>query len=260
MTLNFLIILSLIQGITEFIPISSSAHLILLPYFTSNNYEGRGFDVCLHFGCLIAVVYYLRHDFKKYFRYFSLKTKKKLSIELIKLIIISSLPVMFFGLIMKIIKVNFEDAIKLIGWTTLLFGIILGLSDLKRVKKNKLNFKDAFLIGLLQALSLIPGVSRSGIVITAGRFLGYSRYFSSKFALMLSIPVLTAAMSLEIFYFYSNETLIFKNEYISGIFLSFIFSLTTIIFFMKYIEKLSLKYFVIYRILLGLIILGVVYI
>ena len=259
MTLNFLIILSLIQGITEFLPISSSAHLILIPYFTQNVYEGRGFDVCLHFGCLIAVIIYLKNDFKNYIRPLTIHPKKKFNLEFIKIFIIGSVPIMFFGLIMKLVNLNFEKAIELIGWTTLIFGIILGISDTVHVKKNKIDLNDAFLIGLFQSIALIPGVSRSGIVISAGRFLGHSRYLSSKFSLILSIPVLIAAMALEMFYLYTNNNLYFKQVYLLGIFLSFIFAFLTITFFMKFIEKLSLRYFVIYRVILGTSILMVVY-
>lgn len=260
MTLNFLIILSLVQGITEFLPISSSAHLILIPYFTQNIHEGRGFDVSLHFGCLIAVIIYLKNDLKSYIRAPTVFSKKDFNLEFIKIIIIGSIPIMFFGLIIKLVNLNFEKAIELIGWTTLIFGIVLGISDNIRVKKNKIELKDAFLIGLCQSIALIPGVSRSGIVISAGRFLGYSRYLSSKFSLILSIPVLIAAMTLEMFYLYTNNNLYFKQVYLLGIFLSFVFAFLTITFFMKFIERISLRYFVIYRIILGTIILIIVYV
>ena len=129
----------------------------------------------------------------------------------------------------------------------------------RRSLPNKIDLKDAFLIGLFQSIALIPGVSRSGIVISAGRFLGHSRYLSSKFSLILSIPVLIAAMALEMFYLYTNNNLYFKQVYLLGIFLSFIFAFLTITFFMKFIEKLSLRYFVIYRVILGTSILMVVY-
>ena len=137
MTLNFLIILSLVQGITEFLPISSSAHLILIPYFTQNVYEGRGFDVSLHFGCLIAVIIYLRNDLKSYISQLKIYPKTNFNLEFIKIIIIGSIPIIFFGLIIKLVNLNFEKLIELIGWTTLIFGIILGISDTIRVKKKK---------------------------------------------------------------------------------------------------------------------------
>ena len=259
MTLNFLIILSLTQGITEFLPISSSGHLILLPYFSEKNYEGRTFDVSLHFGCLIAVFFYLRHDLKSYLEVLIKNPKNISNIKFLKVFIVGSIPVMFFGLIIKSIDINFGESIALIGWTTLIFGIILGLSDIKEVKKNEISIKDALIIGLCQSIALIPGVSRSGIIISAGRFLGYSRYLSSKFSLILSIPVLIAAMILEIFDLYINDNLFFKNVYLLGICFSFIFSFITIFYFMKYIDRLPLKYFAIYRVLLGIIILSIFY-
>ena len=158
-----------------------------------------------------------------------------------------------------IIKYILLNGIILIGWTTLLFGILLGLSDFKKITKTEINLKDAFLIGVFQALAIIPGVSRSGAVITAGRFLGYSRFNSSKFSLFLSIPVIISATTFEMVKLYINDEFIFIEEYLIGIILTFIVALTTIKLFMNYIERISLKIFVIYRVFLGLVILLFVY-
>ena len=259
MSLTFLIILSIIQGITEFLPISSSAHLILFPFFNENLYQGRSFDVCLHFGCLLAVLYYLKNDLIFYIRNFFLNKNKSLSIMFIKLMIIGTIPVIVFGTLITLVQFDFGDAIILIGWTTLLFGILLGISDFKKIKKKEINLKDAFLIGMFQALAVIPGVSRSGAVITAGRFLGYNRFNSSKFSLFLSIPVIISATVLEIVQLFINEEIFFTDEYLIGIIVTFLIALTTIKLFMNYIEKVSLNIFVIYRIFLGLLILYFVY-
>ena len=259
MSLTFLIILSIIQGITEFLPISSSAHLILIPFFNENPYQGRSFDVCLHFGCLLAVLYYLKKDLFFYMKNYFYNKNKSLSIMFIKLMIAGTIPVMFFGIFVTLIKLDFGKAIILIGWTTLIFGILLGVSDFKKIKKKEINLKDAFLIGIFQSLAVIPGVSRSGAVITAGRFLGYSRFISSKFSLFLSIPVIISATIFELFQLYNNDEFIFTVEYLTGILLTFFIALTTITLFMNYIEKISLKIFVIYRVLLGLLILFFVY-
>jgi len=259
MSLTFLIILSIIQGITEFLPISSSAHLILFPFFNENPYQGRSFDVCLHFGCLLAVLYYLKNDLIFYIRNFFLNKNKSLSIMFIKLMIIGTIPVIVFGTLITLVQFDFGNAIILIGWTTLLFGILLGISDFKKVKKNEINLKDAFLIGMFQALAVIPGVSRSGAVITAGRFLGYNRFNSSKFSLFLSIPVIISATTFELVKLYIYDEFIFIEVYLVAIILTFIVALTTIKLFMNYIEKISLKIFVIYRVFLGLIILLFVY-
>ena len=259
MSLTFLMILSVIQGITEFLPISSSAHLILFPLFNENPYQGRSFDVCLHFGCLLAVLYYLREDLIFYMKNLFYNKNKSLSIMFIKLMIIGTIPVIIFGSFITLVKWNFSNTIILIGWTTLLFGILLGLSDLKKITKNEFDFKDAFLIGIFQALAVIPGVSRSGAVITLGRFLGYSRFNSSKFSLFLSIPVIISATVLELIKLSIEEEFIFTEEYLIGITLTFLIALTTIKLFMNFIEKMSLNIFVIYRIFLGLIILFIAY-
>ena len=259
MSLTFLIILSIIQGITEFLPISSSAHLILIPFFNENPYQGRSFDVCLHFGCLLAVLYYLKKDLIFYMKNLFHYKNKFLSIMFIKLMLIGTIPVIIFGVFITLIKLDFGNAIILIGWTTFLFGVLLGLSDLKKITKKEINLKDAFLIGIFQSLAVIPGVSRSGAVITAGRFLGYSRFSSSKFSLFLSIPVIISATIFELFQLYNNDEFIFTKEYLTGILLTFFIALTTITLFMNYIEKISLKIFVLYRVLLGLLILFFVY-
>ena len=259
MSLTFLIILSIIQGITEFLPISSSAHLILFPFFNENPYQGRSFDVFLHFGCLLAVLFYLKEDLVFYVKNLFFKKNKLLSIMFIKLIIIGTIPVIFFGVFINLIKLNFGNAILLIGWTTFLFGILLGLSDCKKTTKKEINLKDAFLIGVFQALAVIPGVSRSGAVITAGRFLGYSRFNSSKFSLFLSIPVIISATIFELVKLFINGEFIFIEEYLIGMLLTFIVALATIKLFMNYIEKISLRIFVVYRIFLGLFILLFVY-
>ncbi len=259
MSLTFLIILSIIQGITEFLPISSSAHLILFPFFNENPYQGRSFDVCLHFGCLLAVLYYLKKDLIFYMKNFFYNKNKSLSMIFIKLMIAGTIPVMVFGAFISLMNLDFSYTILLIGWTTLIFGVLLGISDLRKIKKKEINLNDAFLIGIFQSLAVIPGVSRSGAVITAGRFLGYSRLSSSKFSLFLSIPVIISATIFELYQLHNNNGFIFTEEYLIGIVLTFFVALVTITLFMNYIEKISLKIFVIYRLLLGLIILFFVY-
>ena len=173
--------------------------------------------------------------------------------------LIGTIPVIIFGILVTLIKLDFGNAFILIGWTTLLFGVLLGLSDFKKITKKEINLKDAFLIGVFQALAIIPGVSRSGAVITSGRFLGYSRFNSSKFSLFLSIPVIISATTFEMLKLYINDEFIFIEAYLIGIMLTFIVALTTIKLFMNYIERISLKIFVIYRVFLGLIILLFVY-
>ena len=243
------IILSIVQGITEFLPISSSAHLILISkYFNSSN-ASLSLDVSLHLGSLLAIIFYFRKELYDFLE------NKKLFFK----IILSSIPVMIIGFILvKLNLVNYLRNYKVIGWTTIIFGILLYFCDQTQVKKSlnkNFNYITALYIGCFQILSLIPGVSRSGIIISGARFFNFSRVDSVKISFLLSIPTLTAVSLFNI------QTLIVEKNLHSSVlnllavFLSFLFSYITIKFLIKFLQKFSLVSFVIYRIILGLIIL-----
>ena len=246
-------ILSIIQGITEFLPISSSSHLILASKYFNFDNQSLSLDVSLHIGSFIAVIFYFKKDIFNF-----LKNK-----ELFFKIIISSIPVMVVGY--TLVKLNLIEQIrniKIIGWTTLIFGILLYFSDkfsTAKMMKNNFNYKSALYIGFFQVLSLIPGVSRSGITITAARFLGFKREESVKISFLLSIPTLAAVSIFGIINLSSSDNLNISLLNILSIFLSFIFSLITIKYFLKYIKNFSLNIFVIYRVILGIIILILAY-
>ena len=246
-------ILSIIQGITEFLPISSSSHLILASKYFNFDNQSLSLDVSLHIGSFIAVIFYFKKDIFNF-----LKNK-----ELFFKIIISSIPVMIVGY--TLVKLNLIEQIrniKIIGWTTLIFGILLYFSDkfsTAKMIKNNFNYKSALYIGFFQILSLIPGVSRSGITITAGRFLGFKREESVKISFLLSIPTLAAVSIFGIINLSSSDNLNISLLNILSILLSFIFSLITIKYFLKYIKNFSLNLFVIYRVVLGIIILILAY-
>ena len=246
-------ILSIIQGITEFLPISSSSHLILASKYFNFDNQSLSLDVSLHIGSFIAVIFYFKKDIFNF-----LKNK-----ELFFKIIISSIPVMIVGY--ALVKLNLIEQIrniKIIGWTTLIFGILLYFSDkfsTAKMIKNNFNYKSALYIGFFQVLSLIPGVSRSGITITAARFLGFKREESVKISFLLSIPTLAAVSIFGIINLSSSDNLNISLLNILSIFLSFIFSLITIKYFLKYIKNFSLNIFVIYRVILGIIILILAY-
>lgn len=263
MALEIIIILSLIQGITEFLPISSSAHLIIIPEFFLNIDSSRGFDVSLHFGSLLAVIYYLKKDLIKIILDTIFLKKDNEGFIILKNLIISTIPVIIVGFLVHINNFDIIRSLEVIGWTTLIFGILLGIADrnLKVIKYFKsLNLKDALVIGIAQTLAIIPGTSRSGIVITAGLYLGFSRFDASKYSLLLSIPVIIAATTLESINLFIEKGFFFNNEMIMGIILSFCVALITITLFMKWINKASLKIFVAYRIMLGILILIYAYI
>tara|TARA_B100001564_G_scaffold356258_1_gene370066 strand:- start:172 stop:930 length:759 start_codon:yes stop_codon:yes gene_type:complete len=246
-------ILSLIQGITEFLPISSSSHLILISEFYNFSNGGLSVDVALHIGSFFSVILFFRKDIVKFIN-------DKI---LLSRFIIASIPIMFVGFfLVKYNLIDYLRNIEIIGWTTLIFGIMLFISDKTKesfIMKKNFSYKSAVIIGLVQILSLIPGVSRSGIAITGARFLGFKRYDSAKISFLLSIPTL-AIISI-----YGIKDIVESNNYnfsilnITSIFFSFIFSYLTIKYFLKFIKRFSLNIFVIYRIVLGVFILSFVY-
>ena len=247
------LILSLIQGITEFLPVSSSSHLIIISEYLKLNEQNLTLDVSLHIGSFIAVMTYFYKDIINF-----LKNK-----ELFLKILISSIPVMIFGIIL--VETNLINAlrnIKTIGWMTLVFGIILFISDkfkLNKDLKKDFSFKTAITIGFFQVLSLIPGVSRSGITITAARLLNFKRFDSAKISFLLSIPTLGAVSIFGVRNIIFSGDLNFSMLNLFSIFFSFIFSLITIKYFLDYIKTFSLNLFVIYRVILGIILLILAY-
>ena len=238
-------ILSIVQGITEFLPISSSSHLILISEYLSFENQSLSIDVSLHIGSFVAVLSYFYKEIINFYE------NKMLFFK----IIISSLPVMLVGFL--IVKFNYIDKIRnieTIAWTTIIFGILLFISDKFKLDKNikeNLNYKSVIFIGLLQILSLIPGVSRSGIAITAARFLNFNRVDAAKISFLLSMPILAAVS----FYGFKNILLsgdpIFTKLNLIAISLSFLFSLLTIKFLLSFVNKFNLNFFVYYRVFLG---------
>ena len=216
-----ILILSAIQGISEFLPISSSAHLILV----SNLYDLKTgsllIDISLHLGSLFAIIFYFRKDL------FDLKNNNKL----LKLIIIGSIPIIIFGYILHSTELIYLlRNIKVIAWTTLFFGIILFFADQQKFDKNisaNLNIKSIIFIGLFQILALVPGVSRAGIALTAARFLKFNRVDSSKISFLLSIPALSGASFLGLKDAF-NQPIEINYLIITSIILSFLFSYITV--------------------------------
>ena len=246
-------ILSLIQGITEFIPISSSSHLILISEFINYKNQSLSIDVSLHIGSFIAVVVYFYKDLINFI------DNKILFFK----ILISSFPVMIIGYFLTELEIiNKLRNLQTIAWTTILFGILLYISDRFKLEKNiKKDFtlRSAFFIGFLQIFSLIPGVSRSGVAITAARFLNFKRIDSAKISFFLSIPILGAVSLFGFKNLIIEDNINFTILNLVSIFLSFFISLITIKYFLKYLNKFSLNIFVYYRIFLGLVLLIIVY-
>ena len=246
------LILSAIQGISEFLPISSSAHLILVSSLYEFKSNSLLIDISLHLGSLFAIIYFFREEL------LDIKNNKRI----LSLIILGSVPLFVVGYILYSTGIIYNlRNVKIIAWTTLVFGILLYIADKSRFDKKistNLNFQTIFFISFFQVLSLIPGVSRAGITITAARILKFNRLDSSKISFLLSIPALTGA-SLIGFKDLFNQSVDFNYLVIFAIISSFIFSFLTVKFFLIYINKFSMNVFVIYRIIISLILFSIIY-
>jgi|TARA_B100001741_G_scaffold295449_1_gene278518 undecaprenyl-diphosphatase len=247
-----ILILSAIQGISEFLPISSSAHLIIISKIYDFKTSSLLIDISLHLGSLFAIIIYYKKDL------FNLQHNKKL----LSLILIGSIPLIIFGYMLHSTDlIHLLRNIKVIAWTTLFFGIILFFADQRKTNQNisnNLNIRNILFIGFFQILALIPGVSRAGITLTAARFLNFNRVDSSKIAFLLSIPALTGASVLGLKDVLQQSIQINYLLFIA-IILSFLFSYVTVKYFLKYVTKFSLSIFVIYRLIIGLILLSIIY-
>lgn len=246
------LILSIIQGISEFIPVSSSAHLLIISRLSDFNVSNLQLDISLHLGSLLAIILFFRKEL------INIINNKNIFL----LIILGSIPLVIIGYIFY--STNLIDQfrnLKVVAWTTLIFGILLYFSDkfeLKNKISSELNIKSIIIIGLFQILAIIPGVSRSGIVITASRFLKFDRVESSKIAFYLSIPALAGASVLG-FKDVIDDQINFDNIFIFSTSASFLFSYFTIKYFLIYVKMFSLSFFVIYRIVLSIILFSIIY-
>ena len=247
-----IIILSLIQGISEFLPISSSAHLIVVSTLYEFKSSSLLIDVSLHLGSLLAIIFFFKNEL------LDIRNNQKLLL----LMIFGSVPLIIVGYILyKTELIYFLRDIEIIAWTTLIFGIILYFADKCRFDKkisSNLNSKTILYIGLFQTLALIPGVSRAGITMTASRFFRFNRFDSSKISFLLAIPALAGASVLGLKDVLGKS---FELNYLVSIAitLSFLSSYFTVKFFLQYINRFSLNIFVIYRIVVAIILFVIIY-
>ena len=248
-----ILILSAIQGISEFLPVSSAAHLILVSKYYAFTNQSLLIDICLHLGSLMAIIIYFRDDL------FNFINNKKFLVK----ILIGTIPIIPVGyIIYSTGLIEQLRNLEIIGWMSLIFGILLYVSDRSKVTKKidtEFTNSSALFIGLFQVLALIPGVSRSGITITSGRMLGFSRFDSAKISFFLSIPTLTAASLIGIYNVYREGSAELNFLAIVAVIFSFTFSYITIALFFNFIKKFSLNIFIIYRLALSIFILGIVY-
>ncbi len=250
-------ILALVQGITEFLPISSSAHLILASHVFGWGEGFLAFDIAVHSGTLAAVVFHFRKELINMI----LNRPSELTLSVDRniglLLIVASLPVFIVGALLKDIVASELRSTEVIAAATIIFAFVLWFADLRRntTAVQTINLKQAFIIGLAQTLALVPGTSRAGITIAAALLLGLSRRQSLIFSFLLAIPVIGAASALNIWEILNGSGINAALWYpmVLGFVISAVFALLTIKLFIHFVEKIGLLPFVIYRILLGMI-------
>ena len=262
------VFLALIQGITEFLPISSSAHLALVPLLTSWPDQGLAFDCVVHLGSLTAVIFYFRSDLARMASGFTITLKQR-SISANRdgymawLIGFATIPVGLFGLTFKEMIENDFRSLTVIGTTSIVFGLLLWLADSedKNSKtENSWSLRDAMIVGVAQAIALIPGTSRSGITMTAALMMGYNRETAARFSFLLSIPVIILAGGIKIKdWIEQPEQAADLPALLIGYGISAISAYLCIHYFLKYLQRIGMGPFVIYRVLLGAILLWMVY-
>lgn len=257
-----IIFLALLQGLTEFLPISSSAHLILVPSLLGWQDQGLVFDIAVHLGTLLAVVWYFRDDVVVLLSDFFSSIGQRRLVGQSKMawgILLATIPVGLVGLLFKdYIQTELRSPI-IIAYSTIIFGLLLGLADyLNRCKptlRNTITWFDMAFIGAFQALALIPGTSRSGITITAALLLGLARPLGAKFAFLLSIPVIVLSGGLLGLDIITTKVSIDWATLVLAFSVSAITAYLVITLFMKMIQAMSLMPFVVYRLALGFVLL-----
>ena len=255
--------LGLLQGLTEFLPISSSAHLILTPAFFGWEDQGVGFDLSVHVGTLLAVVLYFRRDV------FGIAKDGLISMGQRRLVgqgalalylVVGTIPAGLAGLALLDMIDNELRGAGVIFITTLVFGLLLGIADwLPRRERtlDSLNWKDALIVGIAQAFALVPGTSRSGVTITAGLFLGMGRQTASRFSFLLAIPIIVLASAVKLLEVATSDVTVDWSGFLLGGVTSFVMAITAIHFFLKWLNKVGMWPYVIYRILLAIVIYAV---
>ena len=263
MPLFHLIVLALVQGITEFLPVSSSAHLILVPHVTGWEDQGLLLDVAVHVGTLLAVMLYFWRDLWEMLRGagLALRGKRTAGQRMIWHLIVATVPAIIAGYLLHKYAGDMLRSVEVIAWATIGFGLLLWWSDVvsRRIPQprdeHSLNWKDILLIGCAQALALIPGTSRSGVTMTAGLLLGLSRSGAARFSFLLSIPVIVLASVLSTLDLVEGGVAVDWTAMGLGVVLSAVSAYLCIHIFLKLLERVGMLPFVIYRLILGVVLL-----
>jgi undecaprenyl-diphosphatase len=261
-------LLAFVQGLTEFLPISSSGHLILTPLLFGYELQDLSFDVAVHLGTLAAVLLYFRRDLVAMalaMRAGGGDAAQHRDARLGWMVVIATLPILVLGLplkhVLEVLRADDTLIAVVIASTTIGFGLLLWYADLRgsrRLDEYAINWVAALFIGLFQAIAIIPGTSRSGITITAGLFIGLTRHAASRFSFLLAIPTILLAGAVATKDLLAAPTAVDWSALAIGAGLSFAVAYTTIHLFLTFIERVSMLPFVLYRLLLGAVILGLV--
>ncbi|MEK9728370.1 MAG: undecaprenyl-diphosphate phosphatase [Alphaproteobacteria bacterium] len=261
--------IALIQGITEFLPVSSSGHLVLIPHITAFADQGQVMDVAAHIGTLAAVMLYLRRDITVMLASLFTRAVDKMRYRrLTGLLIIASLPVIIAGLLLELAGAEFLRLVWIVASANLVFALWLWVADRRDIQTDlsrsdtrqpeweKLSYRHALYIGLAQIFALIPGASRSGVTMTMARQLGYDRLSAARFSLLLSVPVIAGAGVLKGISLYrtSEGVDMLSLGLVAGF--SFIFALLAIRWMMGWLARADFRIFVFYRFGLGIVLLG----
>ncbi|MBN9343383.1 MAG: undecaprenyl-diphosphatase [Caedibacter sp. 38-128] len=260
MSLYQIVILAIIQGATEFLPISSTGHLILVPHIFHWLPQGLELDVAMHVGTLLAVVLYFWRDILGLLQGFFLilRGEKTLEGKMALYIILATIPAIIGGLILSSVGMDVLRTVTIVGWMSIVYGVLLFVIDRKVSPTQTLQdmtWKKAFFVGCAQALALIPGTSRSGACMTMARFLGFSRVDSARFAFLLSIPAILGAATLTGYKMQQEGQSLLTQEILLGAVIAAISGLIAIRFMMVWLQKASFTPFVVYRIILGIFLL-----
>lgn len=264
MTLDQILLLSFIQGVTEFLPISSSGHLVLVPALCGWRDQGLMFDVAAHLGTLASVLIYFYRDVISLFKgtFSLLKGQLNENTQLLINLVVATIPVVLIGMFFEKLTGGVFRSVVVIAWIGIIFGIILYIADrygnLTETVADT-NIKRSLIFGLVQCVALINGVSRSGICLTAGRFMNYKRADAAHFAFLMSIPTITAAGTFKGYEFFKEGDMTHLNDALLVMGFSFFFGFCAIAFMMRWLQKSTLTPFVVYRFLLGIFLLFGVY-
>ena len=266
MTLLQLLIIALVQGLTEFLPVSSSGHLILLPNLSGMADQGLAIDVAAHVGTLGAVMLYFQRDVRLALGGLGRLLRGKIDTRgafLALCLVVATVPVVIAGLILKITGLaDMMRGIAVIGWAMIIFGVLLYWADQKGATTRTAEgwtLKHALQMGMWQAVALIPGTSRSGITITAGRMLGYSRQDAARLAMLMSIPTIIASGALLGLDVLSGDDLGAFRDIAIVAAMSFVAALFALTIMMRLLRSVSFTPYVIYRLILGVVLLWIAY-